>query len=172
MFISNAFQGGIRVAAIAALVMGSWSSGHACVLSESSYSVSQNSSESGVSFAAFGGSTEGGLVQALDLGNGNWAHMFDRDNTLTLASRIALNVTQVGYMLSFNRAIDESPSALSMDRARGSAVYVITDMVRASHTFQSGVQDAEAYNLQAGQLDNVTSDSEGSGNLVSIKLSK
>ena len=160
------------MAAFAAVVFGSWSRGHASVLSESSYSISQNSSESGISFAAFGGSTEGGLVQALDLGNGNWAHVFDRDNVLTLASRMALNVTQVGYILSFNRGIDDYSSALSMDRAGGSAVYVITDMVRASHTFQSGIEGSETYNLQAGHLDSANSDGEGSGNLVSIKLSK
>ena len=49
---------------------------------------------------------------------------------------------------------------------------LITDMVRASHTFQSGIEGSETYNLQAGHLDNANSDGESSGNLVSIKLSK
>ena len=137
---------GIR---IAMFLVFTFSNAQAAILSENSYSMNQESSPSALSLPVFVGGAEGALVQALDLGSGSWDHLFDRENVVTFASRIALNVTAVGYILSFNYGSENYWLAPSMDNVGRPLVAVITDMIRASHTFQSGVRSSQDYNQTA-----------------------
>lgn len=122
---------GIRMAA---LLLFSLSSAHAALLTESSYLVSQSGSQTGIALPAFGGGSQGALAPLAD------------DNAV---SRNALNVTAAGYMLSFYYGSGESSGAASTDNARGPVVAIISDMIRASHTFGSSARDSEALMLQA-----------------------
>ena len=122
---------GIRMAA---LLLFTLSSAHAALLTESSYLVSQSGSQSGITLPSFSGGSEGGLAPLAD------------DNAV---SRNALNVTAAGYILSFYYGSEDSSGAASTDNARGPVVAIITDMIRASHTFRSSALASEALMLQA-----------------------
>ncbi len=123
---NEGYHRGVR---LAALLLFALSSVHAALLTESSYLVNPAGSQPGIAQPALEGPAQ-----------------IPEDYP---ASENALSLTRPGYSLSINYGGQQSSGAAATDNTGAPIVPLITDMIRASHTFHSGVRESDAHILQA-----------------------